>query len=59
MAKVSLVSLNNGGATEMNYRIEVTVGGKLAQVGSRLVSGAAKKLAGQFFEKFGQELSIQ
>jgi len=58
VAKVSLVSLNNGDATEMNYRIEVTVGGKLAQVGSRLVSGAAKKLAGQFFEKFGQELSI-
>ena len=58
VARVSLVSLNNGDATEMNYRVEVTVGGKLAQVGSRLVTGAAKKLAGQFFEKFGQELCM-
>ncbi|MBC08957.1 MAG: carbon monoxide dehydrogenase, partial [Gammaproteobacteria bacterium] len=30
VARVSLGGLNNGDATEMNYRIEVTVGGKLA-----------------------------
>lgn len=57
VAKVSLRDLKKGDETEMSYRIEVAVGGKLAQVGSRLVSGAAKKLAGQFFEKFGKQLT--
>ena len=57
IAKVSLSPGNNSEHTEMKYRIEVTVGGKLAQIGSRLVSGAAKKLSGEFFEKFGESLA--
>ena len=55
--KEQVIKLKKEDETEMSYRIEVAVGGKLAQVGSRLVSGAAKKLAGQFFEKFGKQLT--
>ncbi len=40
------------GGTELIYTVEAKVGGKLAQLGSRVVSGVAKKLADQFFENF-------
>ena len=35
----------------------VVLGGKLAQLGQRLVNGAAKKLADQFFQKFAENVS--
>ena len=41
----------NGG-TLLTYNVEAQIGGKLAQLGQRLVNGAAKKLADQFFAKF-------
>jgi carbon monoxide dehydrogenase subunit G len=41
-----------GGGTVLSYSVEAQIGGKLAQLGQRLVNGAAKKLADQFFEKF-------
>jgi uncharacterized protein len=34
------------------YTVEAQIGGKLAQLGQRLVNGAAKKLADDFFQKF-------
>ncbi len=40
------------GGTELAYTVEAKVGGKLAQLGSRVVSGVAKKLADKFFENF-------
>jgi carbon monoxide dehydrogenase subunit G len=40
------------GGTMLKYSVEAQIGGKLAQLGQRLVNGAAKKLADQFFEKF-------
>ncbi|MDA0791574.1 MAG: carbon monoxide dehydrogenase subunit G [Proteobacteria bacterium] len=40
------------GRTEMRYRVDASVGGKLAQVGSRLVDGAARKMANDFFGEF-------
>ena len=40
------------GGTVLAYNVEAQIGGKLAQLGQRLVNGAAKKLADQFFEKF-------
>ena len=40
------------GGTVLAYDVEAQIGGKLAQLGQRLVNGAAKKLADQFFEKF-------
>lgn len=42
----------DGGGTVLSYAVEAQIGGKLAQLGQRLVNGAAKKLADQFFEKF-------
>jgi carbon monoxide dehydrogenase subunit G len=46
-----------GGATRLTYTVNATVGGKLAQVGARLIDGVAKKLAEQFFEKFNRRAS--
>lgn len=40
-------------ATILSYVVRADVGGKLAQVGGRLIDSTAKKLAGEFFEKFG------
>ncbi len=52
------VSLQDDGAqTRLDYVFEASVGGKLAQIGSRLVSGVAQKMADHFFERFNQILS--
>src|SRR5215467_13963128 len=40
------------GGTLLAYNVEAQIGGKLAQLGQRLVAGAAKKLADDFFAKF-------
>src|SRR6266581_4207240 len=45
------LSLKDGG-TLLTYNVEAQIGGKLAQLGQRLVNGAAKKMADQFFVKF-------
>lgn len=49
-AKVTLVP--DGEATILRYAVKATIGGKLAQLGQRLVDGAAKKMADDFFDKF-------
>ena len=45
--------------TELTYEAEAQVGGKLAQIGSRMVVGVAKKTADQFFEAFKAEVEGQ
>jgi len=50
-ARVTLKPLA-GDQTEMSYVAKATVGGKLAQIGSRLVDGAAAKMADDFFARF-------
>lgn len=40
--------------TLLTYEVEAKVGGKIAQLGSRLISGFATKMADQFFERFQQ-----
>jgi carbon monoxide dehydrogenase subunit G len=50
-AKVRLEA--DGKATILNYTVKADVGGKLAQLGGRLIESTAKKLAGDFFERFG------
>lgn len=42
------------GATRLGYNAKATIGGKLAQVGARLINGVAKKMAEQFFKNFNQ-----
>jgi carbon monoxide dehydrogenase subunit G len=41
-----------GGGTELHYDVEAKVGGKIAQLGSRLVDSFATRMADQFFERF-------
>ncbi len=51
-AKITLVE--DGDGTLLQYEVNANVGGKLAQIGSRLIDGTAKKLAGEFFTAFGE-----
>ncbi|MCX7558764.1 carbon monoxide dehydrogenase subunit G [Sulfitobacter sp. F26204] len=44
------------GGTELSYDVEAKVGGKLAQLGSRIIDGFAKKMADQFFENLQKSL---
>ncbi|MGF6173001.1 SRPBCC family protein [Ensifer sp. 4252] len=50
-ADVTLV--DDGTETVLRYDVKAQIGGKLAQLGSRLVDSTAKKLAQQFFTDFG------
>lgn len=47
---------DEGSGTRLTYRATAQVGGKLAQVGSRLIDAAAKKVAADFFGKFAATL---
>jgi carbon monoxide dehydrogenase subunit G len=38
--------------TELSYLVDAKVGGKIAQLGSRLIDGFARKMADTFFENF-------
>ena len=49
-ANVSLE--DDGDGTLLKYEVDAQVGGKLAQLGARLIDGTAKKMASQFFENF-------
>jgi carbon monoxide dehydrogenase subunit G len=49
-AKVSLSDVEDG--TRLRYDVEAQVGGKIAQLGSRLVDGVAKSMADKFFANF-------
>jgi len=49
-AEVRLVEENN--ITTLTYDVNVDVGGKVAQLGSRLIDGVAKKMSGYFFGRF-------
>ncbi len=54
-AKVSLATEES--STRLRYEVKANVGGKLAQIGSRLVDAAAKKIADEFFRAFNERLS--
>jgi carbon monoxide dehydrogenase subunit G len=45
------------GGTLLTYNVEAQIGGKLAQLGQRLVNGAAKKVADEFFSNFAKAVS--
>lgn len=52
-AVVQLSDLEDGG-TLLKYDVEAQIGGKLAQLGQRLINGAAKKMADDFFARFAE-----
>jgi len=43
--------------TRLSYTVNADVGGKIAQLGSRLIASTSKKLAGEFFAKFNEVVS--
>jgi carbon monoxide dehydrogenase subunit G len=47
----------DGDETILSYTVDAQIGGKLAQLGSRLIDSSAKKLAGQFFADFNKAVS--
>jgi hypothetical protein len=49
----------NAEGCELSYTVHSTVGGKLAQLGQRLIDGAAKSLAEDFFRRFDEALQAQ
>jgi len=51
-ATVTLADSNGG--TLLTYNVEAQIGGKLAQLGQRLINGSAKKMADQFFSNFAE-----
>ncbi|WP_050605919.1 carbon monoxide dehydrogenase subunit G [Ruegeria sp. 6PALISEP08] len=56
-AEVTLTE--EGIETVLSYTAKVDIGGKIAQLGSRLIAGTAKKLSGKFFTRFGEIVSEQ
>src|ERR1700689_3233940 len=54
-ASVSLTEKDGG--TLLTYNVEAQIGGKLAQLGQRLVNGAAKKIADDFFKNFAANVT--
>jgi len=51
-AKVNLEELEGGNSTKLTYDVNASIGGKLAQIGARLIDSTAKKYANDFFSKF-------
>ena len=49
----------DGSDTLLSYAVKAQVGGKLAQMGSRLIDSTSKKLAGQFFSNFNSVVTGQ
>lgn len=54
-----LALAEEGGVTVVRYAADVTVGGNVARLGQRMLSGVAKELAGQFFEAFARVTAAQ
>lgn len=54
-ADVTLADVD--GSTELTYTVDAKVGGKIAQLGSRLIDSTAKKLAEEFFTNFSNHVS--
>ena len=49
-AKVLLMPISEG--TKLSYEVQAKIGGKIAQLGGRLINGFAKNIAKKFFENF-------
>ena len=56
-AKVQLAPNDRG--TELRYNVQASVGGKIAQLGQRLIDGAAKSMAEDFFKRFDGAMQLR
>jgi uncharacterized protein len=50
---------DDGSGTRLSYTVEAHVGGKLAQIGSRLIDGVARKMANDFFGSFAATVAAE
>ena len=53
----SVMLTENAEGTQLNYEAKAQIGGKLAQVGSRLIDSVAKKMADDFFKAFQTQMA--
>ena len=51
--------LTEGTSTKLSYDVKANVGGKLAQIGSRLIDAAARKVADDFFKNFNGKMAAR
>jgi carbon monoxide dehydrogenase subunit G len=56
-ARVQLAPPAEGAGCELSYSAQAQVGGKIAQVGQRLVDGVARSMAEEFFRRFDEEMN--
>jgi hypothetical protein len=56
-SKVELFESDGGTSTRLTYTVKASVGGKLGQIGGRMLDASAKQLADQFFSALGAHLS--
>jgi uncharacterized protein len=56
-AKVNLTPNDRG--NELSYSVQASVGGKIAQLGQRLIDGAAKSMAEDFFKRFDDAMQVR
>ncbi len=49
---------DDAGATVLRYAVQAQVGGKIAQLGARLIDATAKSMADQFFDRFTAQLTL-
>ena len=56
-ATVTLVP--NGKGCELAYTVHASVGGKIAQLGQRLIDGVAKSMAEDFFKRFDEAMQVR
>ncbi|HSW18914.1 MAG TPA: carbon monoxide dehydrogenase subunit G [Ramlibacter sp.] len=55
-SEVRLTPSADGASCELNYTVQAQVGGKIAQMGQRLIDGVAKSMAEDFFKRFDAEM---
>ncbi len=58
-SEVKLTPAAEGPGCELSYSVQASVGGKIAQVGQRLIDGVAKSMAEDFFKRFDAEMERQ
>lgn len=56
-ANVFLIAQPEHNLTQLNYQIDAQMGGKIAQLGGRLIESTVRKLSQSFFQELAQELS--
>jgi carbon monoxide dehydrogenase subunit G len=55
--QASVALVDEGAGCKLSYKAEAATGGKIAQLGQRLIAGSAKKTADRFFENFVEALT--